>query len=146
MPRFVTFALALVLLFTVIGYCAADSLQIDTTPVWTKKGEPVVITVSMKNSLVPRPPVTIIGSAEWVDEYGTTQTTTTSTAVMVVQPIKVNKYRLVMPALFAFVADSGRIDGQPTTVIVGEDSIIFEINRTLNEGESVVIEYAVKTL
>lgn len=136
------------MLFIAVTQCDAESLQVTTTPVSTqvKRGEQVVMVVSLKNMLAPRDPITITAEAEWEDEYGITKTTSASTTITVVQPVKVNRYKVIIPALFAFVAGSTKVDGQPAVSIFDAGQITFEMGRTLLEGESVTLEYSVKAL
>ena len=138
--------LVLVLLFAAAALCGAESLQVTTTPTsaQAKRGVPVVMNVNLKNVLTPREPVTITAEAEWEDEYGTIRTTTASATITVIQPVKINRYKVIIPALFAFVAGSAKIDGQPATPALETGRLTFEIGRTLLEGESVTLEYSVK--
>ncbi len=140
--------LVLALLFVVAARCGAESLQVTTTPTsaQVKRGVPVVMGVNLKNVLTPREPVTITAEAEWEDEYGTAKSTTASTTVTVVQPVRVSRYKVVIPALFAFVAGSAKVDGQPATPALDAGRLTFELGRTLSEGESVTLEYSVKAL
>ena len=138
--------LVLVMLFAAAALCGAESLQVTTTPTaaQAKRGVPVATAVSLKNVLTPREPVTITAEAEWEDEYGTARTTTASATITVVQPVKVNRYKVIIPALFAFVAGSAKIDGQPATPTLDAGQLTFQIGRTLLEGESVALEYSIK--
>ena len=133
------------LLFAVIQ-CDAESLQVTTTPVSTqaKRGVSVVMAVNLKNMLTARDPIALTAEAQWEDEYGVTKTTTSSTTITVIQPIKVNTYKVAIPALFDFVAGSAKIDDQPVTSTLDPGMITFQIGRTLLEGQSVSLEYAVK--
>ncbi len=138
--------LVLVLLFAPVTSHGAESLQVTSTPTTAqaKRGVPVATAVSLKNTLTPREPITITAEAQWEDEYGTTRTTTASATITVVQPVKINRYKVVIPALFAFVAGSAKIDGQPVTPAFDAGQLTFEIQRTLLEGESLLLEYSVK--
>jgi len=138
--------LVLALLFIAVTECSAESLQVTTTPtsVQVKRGAAVAMNVNLKNVLAPRDPVTITAEAEWEDEYGTARTATASTTITVVQPVKLNRYKVVLPALFDFVAGSAKIDGQPATPVLEADRLTFALERTLLEGESVSLEYSVK--
>ena len=138
--------LVVALLFVAAAQCGAESLQVTTTPAsaQVKRGVPVVMNVSLKNVLTQRDPITITAEAEWEDEYGTTRTTTASATITVVQPVKINRYKVIIPALFAFVAGSAKIDGQPVTPALEAGRLTFEVGRTLLEGESVTLEYSVK--
>ena len=100
--------------------------------------------VSLKNVLTPREPITITAEAEWEDEYGVARSSTASATITVVQQVKVNRYKVIVPALFAFVAGSAKIDGQPVTPAFDAGQLTFEIGRTLLEGESVTLGYSVK--
>ncbi|NLN75005.1 MAG: hypothetical protein GX139_01670 [Armatimonadetes bacterium] len=124
----------------------ADALQVTATPVsaTTKRGQPVAMAVNLKNVLAPREPVTITAEDEWEDEFGVARSTTASATITVVQPVKVNRYKVIIPALFALVAGSAKIDGQPVAPALDTGQLTFEIDRTLIEGESVTLEYSVK--
>lgn len=126
--------------------CNAESLQVTTTPASakTKAGVPVAMAVNLKNTLAPRDPITLTAEAEWEDEYGTARTTTASATITVVQPVKVNRYKVAIPALFAFMAGSAKVNGQPVTPALDTGRLIFELERTIAEGESVVLEYSIK--
>ena len=138
--------LTLSVIFLLASECAAQSLQVTSTPQVTtaKRGQAVPVAVSLKNILTPREPITITAEAEWEDEYGVARTATASTTVNVIQPVKVNRYKVIIPALFAFVAGSAKVDGQPATPALETGRLTFEIGRTLLEGESVSLEYSVK--
>ena len=138
--------LVVILPFVTDGQVFADALGVTSTPAsaTAKRGQPVEMAVSLKNVLTPREPITITAEAEWEDEYGVTRTTTASATIMVVQPVKVNRYKVIIPALFAFVAGSAKIDGQPVTPAFDAGQLTFEIGRTLLEGELVALEYSVK--
>lgn len=126
--------------------CAAESLQVISTPQVTtaKRGQAVPVAVSLKNILTPREPITLTAEAEWEDEYGVARTTTASATIMVVQPVKINRYKVAIPALFDFVAGSAKVNSQPATPTLDSGRLVFEIAQTLSEGESVALEYAVR--
>jgi len=138
--------LVLALLFIAVTQCGAQSLQVTTTPTsaQVKRGAVVAMNVNLKNVLAPRDPVTITAEAQWEDEYGVPGTTTASATINVVQPIKINTYKVAIPALFDFVAGSAKIDGQPATPVLEADRLTFALERTLLEGKSVSLEYSVK--
>jgi len=146
MRRSVSAILLVMLVFASGGPAFADALEVTATPAsaTTKRGQPVAMAVSLKNVLTPRAPITITAEAEWEDEYGTARTTTASATITVIQPVKVNSYKVIIPALFAFVAGSAKIDGQPATPTLDAGQLTFQIGRTLLEGESVTLEYSVK--
>jgi len=148
MRRAILTILVVILPFVTDGQVFADALGVASTPAsaTAKRGQPVEMAVSLKNVLTPREPITITAEAEWEDEYGVTRTTTASATITVVQPVKVNRYKVIIPALFAFVAGSAKIDGQPATPALDSGRLTFEIGRTLLEGESVTLEYSVKAL
>jgi hypothetical protein len=126
--------------------CIAESLQITSTLQVTtaKRGQAVPVAVSLKNILTPREPITLTAEAEWEDEYGVARTTTTSATITVVQPVKINRYKVAIPALFDFVAGSAKVNGQPATPTLDSGRLVFEIAQTLLEGESVALQYSVK--
>ena len=146
MRRAILTILVVILPFVTDGQVFADALAVTATPAsaTAKRGQPVEMAVNLKNVLSPREPITITAEAEWEDEYGVTRTTTASATITVVQPVKVNRYKVIIPALFAFVAGSAKIDGQPVTPSLETGRLTFEIGRTLLEGESLVLEYSVK--
>jgi len=145
--RSVTSAILIaMLLFVAGGPVFADALEVTATPAsaTAKRGQPVAMAVSLKNVLTPRAPITITAEAEWEDEYGTARTTTASATITVIQPVRVNRYKVIIPALFAFVAGSAKIDGQPATPTLDAGQLTFQIGRTLLEGESATLEYSIK--
>lgn len=146
MRRAILTVLVVILPFVTDGQVVADALGVTATPAsaTAKRGQPVEMAVSLKNVLTPREPVTITAEAEWEDEYGVARSSTASATITVVQPVKVNRYKVIIPALFAFVAGSAKIDGQPVTPALETGRLTFEIGRTLLEGESVALEYSVK--
>ena len=138
--------LVVILPFVTDGQVFADALGVTATSAsaTAKRGQPVEMAVSLKNVLTPREPITITAEAEWEDEYGVARSSTASATITVLQPVKVNRYKVIIPALFAFVAGSAKIDGQPVTPSLETGRLTFEIGRTLLEGESLVLEYSVK--
>jgi len=146
MRRAILTILVVILPFVTDSQVFADALAVTATPAsaTAKRGQPVEMAVSLRNVLTPREPITITAEAEWEDEYGVARTTTASATITVVQPVKVNRYKVVIPTLFAFVAGSAKIDGQPVTPALETGRLTFEIGRTLLEGESVTLEYSVK--
>lgn len=140
--------LIVMLAFITGGPLFADALEVTTSPASAsaRRGEQVAMSVNLKNVLTPREPVTITAEAEWEDEYGVARTTSASATITIVQPVKINRYKVIIPALFDFVAGSAKIDGQPTTPVLDSGTLVFTIGRTLLEGESVTLEYSVKAL
>jgi len=138
--------LTLSVVFILASECAAQSLQVTSTPQVTtaKRGQAVAVAVSLKNILAPREPITLTAEAEWEDEYGVARTTTASATITVVQPVKINRYKVVIPALFDFVAGSAKVNGQPATPSLDSGRLVFETAQTLLEGESLALQYAVK--
>ena len=138
--------LVFILLFVAAAQCGAESLQVTTTSASTeiKRGVPVVMNVNLKNVLTSREPVTITAEAEWEDEYGAIKTTTASTTITVVQPVKINRYKVAIPALFGFEAGSAKVGGQPPTPGLDAGQLDFDMSRTLLVGESVALEYLLK--
>lgn len=138
--------LLVMLVFVTGGPAFADALEVTATPAsaTVKRSQPVAMAVSLKNVLAPREPVTVTAEAEWEDEYGTSRTTTASATITVVQPVKINRYKVAIPALFDFVAGSAKVNGQPATPTLDSGRMVFEITQTLLEGESLALQYAVK--
>ena len=138
--------LTLSVIIILASECAAQSLQVTSTPQVTsaKRGQAVPVAVSLKNILAPREPITLTAEAEWEDEYGVARTTTASATIAVVQPVKLNRYKVAIPALFDFVAGSAKVNGQPATPTLDSGRLVFEITQTLLEGESLALQYAVK--
>lgn len=146
--RYVTSTILIAALLFIVRPVFSDALEVTATPVSAavKRDEQVAMAVSLKNVLTPREPVTITAEAEWEDEYGVAKTTSASTTITVVQPVKVNRYKVIIPALFGFVAGSAKVDGQPAVSIFDAGQLTFEMGRTLSEGESVTLECSVKAL
>ncbi|MCL5103015.1 MAG: hypothetical protein M1133_02715 [Armatimonadetes bacterium] len=142
----ISLLMAALLTFIAAGAFCADALEVATTPasVTAKRGQAVPVSVNLRNMLSPREPVTITAEAEWEDEYGAVKTTTASTTITVVQPVKINRYKVAIPALFAFVAGSAKVGGQPVTPGLDVGQLVFDMGQTLLEGESVALEYSVR--
>lgn len=138
--------LTLSVVFILASECAAQSLQVTSTPQVTtaKRGQAVPVAVSLKNILATREPITLTAEAEWEDEYGVARTTTANSTITVVQPVKINRYKVAIPALFDFVAGSATVNGQPATPTLDSGRLVFEIAQTLLEGESLALQYTVK--
>ena len=126
--------------------CCAESLQVTSTPTPTsaRRGETVAMSINLKNVLTPREPIVITAQVEWEDEYGVANTSTASATINVVQPVKVTRYKVAIPALFAFVAGSAKVDGQPIAATSSDGVLVLELNRTLSEGELVTLDYSMK--
>jgi len=145
--RYITYILlAVVMLVSSVNLCCAESLQVTSTPAPTavKHGDVVAMSVNLKNILTTREPAVITAEIEWEDEYGAARTSTTSATVTINQPVKLSRYKVVIPALFAFVAGSAKVNGQPVTPASTSDGLVFELAKTLLEGESLSIDYSVK--
>lgn len=146
--RMIRLLFVLAFVFASAAWCGAESLQVTSAPTsaQVKRGAPVAMAVSLKNVLTRREPVTILAEAEWEDEYGVARSSTASATITVVQPVKVNRYKVIIPALFAFVAGSAKVDGQPVTPALDAGQLTFELGRTLLEAESLTLECSVKAL
>ncbi|MCL4500211.1 MAG: hypothetical protein M1335_08295 [Chloroflexi bacterium] len=142
----ISLLMAVLLTFIAARAFCADALEVTTTPasVTMKHGQVVPVSVSLRNKLSPREPVTITAEAEWEDEYGLQQTTSASTTIQVIQPVRINRYKVAIPALFGFVAGSAKVNGQPVTPTPDSDRLVFDMGQTLLEGESVALEYSLK--
>ena len=138
--------LALVLAFVAARAFCADALEAKVTlsSVTAKPGQVVTMAVNLRNKLAPREPITITAQAEWEDEYGVTRTTSDSVTLNITQPVKVNRYKVAIPALFDYMAGSAKVGGQPVTPTLNAGELLFDVNWTLLEGESVALEYALK--
>lgn len=138
-------ALILVMLLSAPAFADALGVTVTPTPAMVKHGQVVTLAVSLANTLTPRSPITITAKADWQDEADVAQSTTASTTITVTQPIKINRYTAIIPALFDYVAGSAKISGQPVTITPVSGSLVFDIGRTLLEGESVTLEYGLKS-
>lgn len=141
-----TFLLALAIIAISASSSVAEALEVASAPasVTAQRGQPVAMAVSMKNTLTPRDPITITAEAQWEDEYGEAKIATASTTINVVQPVKISRYKVAIPALFAFVAGSAKVNGQSVIPILDSGQLIIDLGRTLLEGESVALEYSLK--
>jgi hypothetical protein len=140
------FLLTMALLFICCSVCCADALQVTATMGVTTAtpGQVVPVAINLKNILSPRTPIIITAEITWENEYGISQSTSASATLNVVQPIKINRYKVAIPALFAFVADSAKLDGQPVTITSESGLLTFELNKTINENEQVTLNYSLK--
>ncbi|MHB9037078.1 MAG: hypothetical protein ACYC64_10440 [Armatimonadota bacterium] len=146
MRHSISLLMAVILTFIAAGAFCAEALVVTTTPasITAKRGQVVPVSVNLRNMLSPREPATINAEAEWEDEYGQAKTATASTTITVAQPIKLNRYKVAIPALFAVVAGSAKVDGQPVTPTSGSDGLVIELGQTLLEGKSVTLDFSVK--
>jgi uncharacterized protein (DUF58 family) len=140
--------LLLVLLVALPSFAAtSDALQVTQTPaaVSAKPGEAVTITAVLKNTLTPKPPILFESTVEFTVD-GVNGTDTDSTVLTTIQPVvKAKRYKLVLPALFAFVAGSAKVNNQPFVPVETPGLLTFEFGeRTLAEGETLTLGFAVK--
>lgn len=146
MSKWILVLLLVVAAVVQCGACSADALQIATTaPTKIKKNQPATVSVTMKNALSPREPIVVTATATWEDEYGVAQSSSDSCTVTVIQPIKVNRYAVIVPALFDFVVGSGTVDGAAVTPTLDSNQLTFELDRTLLENEQLTITYSIKS-
>lgn len=138
--------LVVVLAFIAARAFCADALEATVTPssATAKPGQVVTMAVNLRNKLSAREPITITAQAEWEDEYGVTRTSSDSVTLSITQPVKLNRYKVAIPALFDYMAGSANVGGQPVTPTLNAGELLFDVSRTLLEGESVVLEYALK--
>ena len=78
------------------------------------------VTVSLTNTLTPRPDVVLTAGATWTDALGNEYTTQAVPLVLpVVQPVSVKTFSLAIPAGCEYVTGSGLVDGvaqEPTSL------------------------------
>ena len=51
-----------------------------------------------------------------------------------IQPVKITRYKVAIPALFDFVAGSAKVNGQPASPSFESGLLTFELARTLARG------------
>lgn len=135
----------LLLLLALTTTAQAQSLSVTTaaSPAAVKAGGTSTITATLKNVNAAAAPITITATAEWDDEYGVAQSTTASTSIKVVKPVKPKAYKWGIPALFEFSGHC-QVDGVAVTPTVAGAEVTIPLARTLNEGESCIITFGVR--
>jgi hypothetical protein len=134
--------LCIVLLVLSCSVKAADGLQVTVTASQVDSVTKITtIQTTLSNILHTRDPIPLVIEILWSDEYGTDRSASATATITVIQPIKPKKYKVVIPALFDFVAGSAKVDGQPVIPTLDGKEMSFTLDQTLLEGESVVITY-----
>lgn len=134
-----------ILLVLLATAAQAQSLTVTTlaSPATIKTGATSTITATLKNTNAASSPVVFTATAEWEDEYGIAQSTTATTSVKIVKPVKPKAYKWGIPALFEYSGHC-QVDGVAVTPTVAGSEVTIPLTRTLNEGESTVITFGVK--
>ena len=134
-----------IILLLACATAQAQSLTVTTaaSPATVKAGATSTVTATLKNVNAAAAPITITATADWEDEYGVAQSTTASTSVKIVKPVKPTSYRWGIPALFEY---SGHctVDGVAVTPTISGSEVTIPLSRTLNEGESTVVTFGVR--
>ena len=105
------------------------------------------VTVTLANTLTPRPDLVVTGGAVWQDALGNEYTTQAAPLTLeVVQPVSVKTFTLTIPAGCEYVTGSGLVDGvaQEPTPLSGE--WVWSLQRELTEQQSITLQYSVKAL
>ncbi len=125
----------------------AESLEVAQTPanVTANAGDTVPISVTVKNTLTPRQPITLRASIEWTDQYGAPQTAEATTEISVIQPVKISRYAVLLGG-FRYVADSATLNGAPIveTFQVADELTFLLGGLLLLEGESAQLNYSLR--
>ena len=128
---------------------AADPLAVTMwSPQQTlRPGLSAPVTVSLTNTLTPRPDVVLTAGATWTDALGNEYTTQAVPLVLpVVQPVSVKTFSLTIPAGCEYVTGSGLVDGvaQEPTPLSGQ--WVWSLQRELAEQQAITLQYSVKAL
>ena len=128
---------------------AADPLAVSMwSPQQTlRPGLSAPVTVTLTNTLTPRPDIVVTAGATWQDALGNEYTTAAAPLVLpVVQPISVKTFSLTIPAGCEYVTGSGLVDGvaQEPAPLSGE--WVWSLQRELAEQQAITLQYSVKAL
>lgn len=144
---FVVVVTAILLTALVVTVCHSEpalSVTVKVASNQAKIGQIVPVTVTLTNSATPRPPLIIEASVSWIDSAGTSQTSTNSVSLNIVQPLIVNNYHIQIPAGASYAIGSAVVGGLPVIPTYLDSGLTLDIVQTLNEGQSVNLGYAVR--
>ncbi|MHB9036949.1 MAG: hypothetical protein ACYC64_09790 [Armatimonadota bacterium] len=99
MRHSISLLLAAMLALFISSMARAEALEVTTTPaaITAKRGQVVPVSVNLKNALPTSEPIALSAQVDWEDEYGVAKTATASTNISMVQPVKINRYKVTIP-------------------------------------------------
>jgi hypothetical protein len=139
--------LALVLLSPTLAY--SDPLSVSMTcPTQTlRPGVAAPVTVTLANTLTPRPDIVVSCAVTWTDSYGTEHMAFGDPlTLVVVQPVTVRTFALVIPSGCEYVAGSGLVDGAAVEPVPLSGQWVWSLQRELLEQQQLVLAYSVRAL
>lgn len=128
---------------------SADPLSVSMwSPQQTlRPGLTAPVTVSLTNTLAPKPDVVLTAGATWQDALGNEYTTQAEPLTLaVVQPVTVQTFALTIPAGCEYVAGSGLVDGVAQEPVPLSGQWVWSLQRELAEQQSISLQYSVKAL
>ena len=105
------------------------------------------VTVTLQNTLTPKPDIVVTGGAVWQDALGNEYTTQADPLVLpVVQPVSVKTFALVVPAGCEYEVGSGLVDGVAQEPAPLSGQWVWSLQRELAEQQAITLQYSVKAL
>jgi hypothetical protein len=143
----IRFVLALALLAPLS--LSADPLAVTMwSPQQTlRPGLTAPVTVTLANTLTPKPDVVVSCAAMWTDTYGAEHMTFGDPLTLeVIQPITVRTFALTIPAGCEYVVGSGLVDGVAQEPVPLSGEWVWSLQRELAEQQSISLQYSVRAL
>lgn len=139
--------LALVLLSPTLAYSDPLSVSMTCPQQTLRPGVAAPVTVTLANTLTPRPDIVVSCAAMWTDTYGAEHMTFGDPLTLeVIQPITVRTFALTIPAGCEYVTGSGLVDGvaQEPALLSGE--WVWSLQRELAEQQAISLQYSIRAL
>jgi hypothetical protein len=128
---------------------SADPLSVSMwSPQQTlRPGLAAPVTVTLANTLAPKPDVVLTAGATWRDALGNEYTTQAAPLTLaVVQPVTVQTFALTIPAGCEYVTGSGQVDGVVREPVLLAGQWVWSLQRELAEQQSISLQYSVRAL
>jgi hypothetical protein len=105
------------------------------------------VTVTLTNTLMPKPDVVLTAGATWQDALGNEYTTQAAPLVLpVVQPLAVKTFSLVVPAGCEYVVGSGLVDGVAQEPVPLSGQWVWSLQREIAEQQAISLQYSIRAL
>ena len=137
-----------ILLLLLPLYAAAQnpitiSIQPSTTEI--KQGDQLGLTVTLKNTYSPTPPVKIAAVVKFKDAKGNQMPDATGSAnIIIVHPVSVQKLALTIPSPLLYVANTAKLDGKTITANMSQGTLTLTLSKDLSEQATATIELMLK--
>lgn len=105
------------------------------------------VTVTLANTLAPKPDVVITAGATWQDALGNEYTTQAAPLVLpVVQPITVKTFALTIPSGCEYVVGSGLVNGVAVEPSPLSGQWVWSLQREIAEQQAISLQYSIRAL